>query len=167
MNHNLLFDFQVNKNNNTINIKKEFNADLTLIWDVYTKSELLDQWWAPKPWMNKTKSMDFREGGMWHYAMVNPQGQTNWCRLDYLTITIQKTFSALDAFCDEEGKWNEQFARTKWEIKFIESENKTLVDSLLSFDSLIVLETVLDYGFKEGATAGINQLEALIETLKK
>jgi PhnB protein len=125
MTSNLLFDFVVYKGNNTINIKKEFDADLSLIWDVYTKSELLDQWWAPKPWTNKTKSMDFREGGMWHYSMVSPEGQTNWCRLDYITIETKNSYSALDAFCDEEGKLNEEFPRTKWKLKFVETDNKT------------------------------------------
>jgi uncharacterized protein YndB with AHSA1/START domain len=167
MNSNLLFDFVVDKDNSTINIKKEFNANLSLIWDAYTKSELLDQWWAPKPFINKTKKMDFREGGMWHYSMTDQNGQSHWCRLDYLTISAQESYSALDAFCDENGKLNEEIPRTNWEIKFTENEGSTLVDSLLTYNSLSDLETILGYGFKEGAMAGINQLEELIETLKK
>jgi uncharacterized glyoxalase superfamily protein PhnB len=80
MNPNLLFDFSVNKDSNTINVKRQFAADLPLVWDAWTKPELLDQWWAPKPFRNKTKSMDFREGGAWHYAMISPENITHWCR---------------------------------------------------------------------------------------
>ncbi len=69
MNPNLQFDFIVNKENNTVNVKREFAADLQLVWDAWTKPELLDQWWAPKPYQTKTISMDFREGGMWLYYM--------------------------------------------------------------------------------------------------
>ena len=50
MNNALQFDFIVNKENNTINVKREFKAAPAKVWSAWTKSELLDQWWAPKPW---------------------------------------------------------------------------------------------------------------------
>lgn len=54
MNNDLLFDFTVNKTTKTVFINREFAADLSLVWDAYTKQEILDQWWAPKPWASKT-----------------------------------------------------------------------------------------------------------------
>ena len=78
MSTNLAFDFSVNKETNTITVKREFAAELSLVWDAYTKSEILDQWWAPKPWKARTKTMEFREGGYWHYAMVGPAGEEHW-----------------------------------------------------------------------------------------
>ena len=59
----LQFDFTVDKENNRIYVSREFNASLALLWDAWTQPEILDLWWAPKPYQNKTKSMDFREGG--------------------------------------------------------------------------------------------------------
>jgi uncharacterized protein YndB with AHSA1/START domain len=44
MNKNLAFDFLVNKENKTITIKREFEANVALVWDAYTKSEILDLW---------------------------------------------------------------------------------------------------------------------------
>ena len=58
MNTNLLFDFTVNKETNTIHVKREFAANLHFVWDAWTKPELLDLWWAPKPYRTVTKSMD-------------------------------------------------------------------------------------------------------------
>ena len=43
MNSNLLFDFTVNKENNTIQITREFNANIELVWQAWTTAELLDQ----------------------------------------------------------------------------------------------------------------------------
>ena len=43
----LLFDFTVDKATNTIHVTREFAADLDLVWDAFTKSEMLDQWSAP------------------------------------------------------------------------------------------------------------------------
>lgn len=92
MNENLLFDFSVNKENNTISVKKEFAASVAMTWDCWTKPELLDQWWAPKPWRAETRSMDFTEGGRWHYAMIGPEGDQQGCLFDYERIDLHKSF---------------------------------------------------------------------------
>ena len=83
MNSNLQFDFTVNKENNTVNVIREFAADLELVWEAWTNPEILDLWWAPKPYRTETKSMDFREGGMWLYAMISPENVKHWCKNDY------------------------------------------------------------------------------------
>ena len=90
MKNNLLFDFRVDKYTKTVFVDKEFAADLSLVWDAFTKKELLDQWWAPEPFQNKTKILDFREGGMWHYAMISPENKMHWNRFDYEKIEVQK-----------------------------------------------------------------------------
>ena len=43
-------DFTVDKTTKTVTFSRKFDADLSLVWDAYTKQEILDQWWAPKPW---------------------------------------------------------------------------------------------------------------------
>ena len=75
MNNHLLFDFTVDKATKTVFITREFAAELSLVWDAFTRLEILDQWWAPKPLQSKTKIMDFKVGGRRFYAMVWPEGQ--------------------------------------------------------------------------------------------
>ena len=50
MTNDLLFDFTVDKTTKTVFVNREFAASLSLVWDAFTKQEILDQWWAPKPW---------------------------------------------------------------------------------------------------------------------
>jgi uncharacterized protein YndB with AHSA1/START domain len=57
--NNLLFDFTVDLDAKTAFIKREFAAELPLVWDAFTKKEILDQWWAPKPWAFQDKSDEF------------------------------------------------------------------------------------------------------------
>ncbi|GJM28432.1 MAG: hypothetical protein DHS20C17_10670 [Cyclobacteriaceae bacterium] len=97
------FDFLVDKEKNTITIKREFAANRQLVWDCYTKSDLLDQWFAPKPFTTKAKSMDFSEGGHWHYAMIDPDGTEYWGWTDYTKIDPIDYYETLDAFSDSEG----------------------------------------------------------------
>ena len=59
----LQFDFIVDKSTNTVLVTREFDAELPLVWDAFTSKEILDQWWAPKPFESKTKVMNFEVGG--------------------------------------------------------------------------------------------------------
>lgn len=168
MNPNLKFDFTVNKENNTVNVKREFAANLELVWEAWTNPEILDQWWAPKPYQTRTKSMDFREGGMWLYEMYNTESENqqecHWCKNDYHKIEHQKMLAGLDAFCDENGRVNTELPRTLWTNEFNEQEEKTLVTITAKYDSLTDLEKIIGMGFKEGFTMAMENLDRYIET---
>lgn len=112
MKSNLLMDFTVNKENSTVIVKREFAASISSVWAAWTERELLDQWWAPKPWKARTKSMDFKVGGQRLYAMVGPEGEEHWALADYKSIRPTTNFKFLDAFCDNEGNINKDFARS-------------------------------------------------------
>ncbi len=163
MNNNLLFDFSVNKENNSIHVKREFAANLELVWDAWTKPELLDLWWAPKPYQTKTKSLDFREGGFWLYAMVGPDNSVQWCRADYKKIEPLKSFTGLDAFCDEQGIVNTDFPTALWTVAFHQNQQSTIVDIVIAYESLADLEKYIELGFKEGFTMALGNLDQYIE----
>ena len=162
MKSQLLFDFTVDKENKTIMVKREFNADLHSVWKAWTTAELLDQWWGPQPWRAETKTMDFREGGYWLYAMVGPEGERHWARADYISIVVEKYIRIMDGFCDEHGTLNPAFPQNIWENTFTEKGEIAIVECKLSFEKLEDLETIIAMGFKEGFTVGLNQLEQLL-----
>lgn len=89
MKSDLFFDFSINKENNTIVIKREFDANLEQVWQAWTKTEFLDRWWAPKPYRVETKTLNFTEGGVWLYAMVSPENEKLWCKADYQKIEFK------------------------------------------------------------------------------
>src|SRR3954464_5009315 len=102
MKNNLLFEFIVDKPSKTVFVNREFDADLSLVWDAFTKQELLDQWWAPKPWASKTKVMDFKVGGRRFYAMVGPEGQEHWSVQYYTSISPTTNFKMSSVFADKD-----------------------------------------------------------------
>lgn len=163
---NLVFDFIVDKSNNTVTVVREFAADRPLVWKAWTTAELLDQWWAPYPWKANTKSMDFREGGRWLYNMTGPEGEVHWSCADYEKIETEKMFSGLDAFCDENGNINTDFGRSQWTNTFSEEDGTTKVTIKIQFESLKNLEQHIEMGFKEGFTAGLENLDALLAKLQ-
>lgn len=163
---NLQFDFLLDKEKNTITIKREFAADRQLVWDCYTKSELLDQWFAPKPFTTKTKSMDFSVGGHWHYAMIDPEGQEYWGWTEYTKISPIDFYETLDAFCDSEGNLNTDLPKAEWHVQFSDKGENAMVETTVTYKSLADLEAVINMGMKEGLESTLEKLDKLLPTLK-
>ena len=162
MNKSILFHFDVDKQNNKIKVERFFNAPIDLVWAAWTEPDILDLWWAPKPYMTITKHMDFRPGGRWHYYMLSPEGIKHYCLFDYEVIRPNQYFSGIDAFCDENAVMNDTKPRVNWSSDFTENGDTTLVNIELLFESLEDLETIIQMGFKEGFTAGLENLDHYI-----
>ena len=164
MSNNLLFDFTVDKSKKTVYINREFDAELSLVWDAFTKQELLDQWLAPKPMTCKTKYMDFRVGGKRLYAMVSPEGQEHWAIQEYTSITPKTNFKMYNAFADKDE--NPELPGSEWDHTFSEQNDITKVSITIFNESLERLERIQD-GFTQGMKMSLSNLENLLATLSQ
>ncbi len=165
--NNLLFDFTVDESTNSVLITREFDAELSLVWDAFTKQEMLDQWWAPKPLVSKTKVMNFEAGGRRFYAMVWPEGQEYWGVEKYTLINPKTSIKYLASFTDKNENINAELPTSEWELNFSEQNGITKVSISVYFESLEELQKMIEMGFKEGFTMTINELENLLSTLNK
>jgi len=159
------FEFIVNKEAKTATINREFAAELSLVWDAFTKQEILDQWWAPKPWASKTKYMDFKVGGRRFYAMVSPEGTEHWSLQEFTSISPKTNFKMLNAFADKDE--NPDLPGSNWDLNFSEQNGTTKVSVIIYNESLERMEKMIEMGFKEGFTMTLNSLEDLLATLSK
>lgn len=164
-NDNLLSDFTLDKNTKTVIINREFAAELSLVWDAFTKPEILDQWVAPKPWTSKTKYMNFEVGGRRFYAMVSPEGQERWSIQEYTSITPKTNFKMYNTFADKEE--NPELPGSEWDYTFNEQNGKTKVRITIYNESLERMEKMIEMGFKEGFTMTVDNLEKLLATLSE
>jgi uncharacterized protein YndB with AHSA1/START domain len=165
MSNNLLFDFTVDKSTKTVLITREFDAELSLVWDAFTKAEILDQWVAPKPWSSKTKHMNFEVGGRRFYAMVSPEGHERWAIQKYISITPKSNFKMFNAFADADE--NPQLPGSDWDYTFSEQDGKTTVHITIYNESLERMEKMIEMGFTEGFKASMVNLENLLAALSK
>jgi uncharacterized protein YndB with AHSA1/START domain len=161
---NLLFDFTVDRSTKTIHITREFAADLDLVWDAFTKPEMLDQWMGFNSWRHETKEMDFREGGRWLHAMISPDNVARWSLAEFDKIEPKSSFSSRNSFCDENGNpLNKGFSLTRNSFKA--GTEITTVHIEKTFDNLSTLEMMASGGFKEGTAAGYANLDEYLLTL--
>lgn len=147
-------------------VKREFNAEIPMVWKAWTEPQHLDKWWAPRPWKNETKSMNFTNGGNWLYSMQGPAGEKHWAKMNYNNIILHKGYDAVDAFCDEEGNENLELPGSNWEIRFTGEAEVTNVDVMITFASTEAMEMTVQMGFKEGFAMAHNTLDEVLEALK-
>ncbi len=164
MNNNLLFDFTVDKPAKTVFITREFAAAHSLVWDAFTKAELLDQWTAPAPWTAKTKYMNFEVGGKRFYAMVSPEGQERWSIQKYTSISPKTNFKMSNAFADKDE--NPELPGSEWDYNFSEQNGITKVSITIFNESFERMEMLLE-GFRQGFTLTLKNLEELLENLSQ
>lgn len=165
METNLLFEFTVNKPEKTVYITREFDAELSLVWDAFTKKELLDQWVAPKPWSSKTKYMNFEVGGRRFYAMVSPEGMERWAIQEYTSITPKTNFKMYNSFADADE--NRELPGSAWDYHFSEQNGITKVSITIVNESLARLEKMIEMGFEPGFKMSIDNLDELLATLSQ
>jgi uncharacterized protein YndB with AHSA1/START domain len=162
--NNLLFDFTVDLDAKTAFIKREFAAELPLVWDAFTKKEILDQWWAPKPFASKTKAMNFEVGGRRFYAMVGPEGWERWSVQKYTSISPKTNFKMMNAFADESE--NVELPGSDWDLSFSEKDGTTTVSITIKNESRERMEKMIEMGFKQGFSACLQQLDEVLVTSK-
>ena len=163
----LLFDFKVDKASNTIYITREFAADLDLVWDAFTKAEILDQWMAPKPWRLKTKEMNFREGGRWLYAMISSENVARYSLVEFIKIEPKTGFTTRNSFSDENGDAiNTGFTFSLTTNSFKTEAGKTTLQIVKKMSSLSELEQfIAGGGFIKGMEMNMRNLDELLLTL--
>lgn len=149
--------------NKKIYVVRDFKAPVELVWKAWTTPEILDQWWAPKPWKNITKIMDFRVGGMWLYSMVGPQGEQHWSRTDYTAINPTQSFAGIDIFSDEHGTIIASLPTTNWHIAFESTPEGTRVNVINTFDREEDMLKLIEMGFEGGFNMGLQNLEDLLD----
>ena len=149
--------------NKRITISKHFNVKPEAVWQAWTKKEILDQWWAPKPWRAETKKLEFKEGGSWQYAMIGPKNERSDGKFTYTKIIAPKSFEGTDSFTDEKGFVNENLPQVNWRCEFRTSGAGTDVKVTLTAKAIPDLEKLLEMGFEEGFKMGLGNLEEYFE----
>ncbi len=161
MENNSKTEFVTDLQNKKVTITRAFDAPLENVWRAWTEKDLLDQWWAPKPFISKTKVMDFKVGGRRFYAMVSPEGQEHWSVQKYTSISPKTNFKMMNAFADKDE--NPQLPGSDWDVNFSEQNGTTKVYVIITNESLDRMKMMIEMGFVQGFTATLELLDGLLK----
>jgi uncharacterized protein YndB with AHSA1/START domain len=148
---------------NSILVSRLLDAPVGKVWQAHTDSKILDQWWGPAPWRAETKTMNFKKGGYWLYAMVGPENQRQWGRTNYLDIDPHKSIDIEDIFTDENGNQDNNLPASKGQLSFSKTGNGTRVEFKMIYPKRTDLEKIVDMGFEQGISTCYDQLDGLLK----
>jgi uncharacterized protein YndB with AHSA1/START domain len=144
-------------------VTRAFDAPLEKIWRAFTQREILDKWWAPKPWGIETRTLDFKPGGIWHFFMFDQAGTRYWWRVDYLTIDLQRAITTTGGPSDENANFTGGLPSMQRLTEFAAGPRGTVVSITIQFENESDLEKMAGSGMLEGTAAVFNNLEELLE----
>jgi uncharacterized protein YndB with AHSA1/START domain len=84
-------------------ISRTFDAPRDLVWKAWTSAEALAQWWGPKGANIRVIKLDFRPGGIFHYAMAFQPGHDMYGRFIYREVVAPERLVFVNSFSDAEG----------------------------------------------------------------
>ena len=145
-----------------IAMTRVFDAPRRLVFDAYTKPELLKRWaGGPPGWNLAVCEVDLRVGGAWRWVIEGPDGQRMGLGGVYLDVVPPERLVSSEAY-DE--PWYEGEATSM--IVLVERDGKTTLTTTVRYASKAVRDGVLKTGMSQGFAAGLDRMAELLASLQ-
>jgi uncharacterized protein YndB with AHSA1/START domain len=144
-----------------VRMEREFNAPRRLVWDCYTKPELIRRWGGGPPgWELTVCEMDTRVGGAWRRVMKGPNGEEMGFGGVIQEVVLHERIVSTEKF---DQPWYEGDAVST--IELTESGGKTTLVMTVRYASQEIRDAVIKTGMSGGVEAGFDALAALVQSL--
>ena len=138
-----------------------FDAPRQLVFDAYTKPELLQRWLTGRP--DHTMpicEVDLRVGGAYRYVWRGPDGMEMTSRGVFREVVVPERVVVTERF---EPTWYEGEAVNT--TTFVEQGGKTTVTLTMQCASKEVRDGILKCGMERGVAFSFDQLEDMLASL--
>lgn len=158
------------ENENELVIEKIFEVPRERLFEMFTKSEHLENFWGPRGWELIHSSMDFTENGEWFYGLQDTdsspenEGMESWRKTVYEEIIIPEKIVYIDYFTDKSSEINRELPIAKAVITFEElDENRTILKSQTEYQSGEELKKLVEAGLLQGVAETWDRLSDYLE----
>ena len=139
-------------------LTRVFDAPRRLVWDAFTKPELLKRWFGPRGWSLVVCEVDLRVGGGFRFMLRGPGGQNMGMSGVYREIAAPERSVHMESFDDYPGE-------SQVTAVFAEQEGRTSLTATVLYPSKEVRDIVIQTGMEHGAAESYDKLaEVLAET---
>ena len=136
-------------------LTRVFDAPRNMVFDAFTKPELLKRWFGPRGWNLVTCEVDFRVGGKWRFILQGPDSRKMGMYGVYREIDAPKRTVHMESFDDFPG---ESQVTSVW----IEQNGKTTLIATVLATSKEARDAVLESGMEHGAAETYDRLAELL-----
>ena len=143
-------------------ITRTFNAPRTLVFDAFTKPELLKRWlFGPDGWTLDVCEVDLRVGGHYRYVWRRHDGFEMGMGGIHREVVPPERIVSTQLF-DQDWTGGEAIGT----IVLTEHNGKTTLTNTLLYSSREVRDAVLKTPMDKGMGAGYDRLEAMLPSLQ-
>jgi uncharacterized protein YndB with AHSA1/START domain len=140
---------------------RAFDAPRTLVFDAFTKPELVRLWLlGPPGWSMPVCEIDLRVGGSYRYVWRHEKGQEMGMGGVFREIVPPERIVSTEKF--DQAWYPGEAVGT---VTLTEQNGKTTVTHIVAYQSADAREAVLKSPMEEGVAAGYNRLEEVLATL--
>jgi len=144
-------------------MRRTFNAPRTLVFDAYTKPELVRQWLGVFGGNTMSEcEIDLRVGGRYRYVWTLEDGSKMGLGGVFREIVVPERIVATEKF--EEPWYGDEEAQDT--ITFEEKDGRTTLTITVLAPSKEAREQMLQSGMADGVTAGYDQLDEILQALQ-
>ncbi|MDI1321360.1 MAG: SRPBCC domain-containing protein [Algoriphagus sp.] len=87
-----------------LEITRFYNAPITEVFEAFSTSESLKEWWGPKGFDMEVKTFEFEPGGIFHFVLHGPGGFDMWAKWEILEIEAPHLFRFINSFSNPAGE---------------------------------------------------------------
>ncbi len=132
-----------------------FDAPREMVFDAFSKPELLKRWFGPRGWSLVVCEIDFKVGGGFRFVLRGPDGRDMGMRGMYREITAPERSVHMESFDDYPGE-------SQVTAVFTEHEGKTTLTATVLYPSKEVRDIVIKSGMEHGAAESYDKLAELL-----
>lgn len=144
-----------------IRVMREFNAPRALVFDAYTKPELLMRWFGgPDGWSLVSCEVDLRVGGAWHYVTRHVDGMELGFGGVFREVVVPERLVTTERY--DQPWYPGEGLNT---LVLSEAGGRTLFTLTMQYESKEARDLVLASPMESGLSAGLDDLEAFLATL--
>ncbi len=153
---------------NRIFTTREFDAPRDIVFNAFSECELLQKWWGPRTWPVRYCSIDFQNGGEWHYCLQGPEHEDeSWAKAIFTEIRRPEYIAFEDYFSDKDGNINRAMPSSLNHYHFSEDSGKTILNCETVYASEEDVQKVLGLGTIDGLAETFDRLDELLEKISR
>jgi len=136
-------------------LTRVFDAPRNLVWDAFTKADLLKRWFGPRGWSLVVCEVDLKVGGGFRFVLRGPNGREMGMRGVYREIVPPERSVHMESFDDYPGE-------AQVTSIFVEQGGKTTLIATVLSPSKEARDAVIKSGMEHGAAESYDKLAELL-----
>jgi uncharacterized protein YndB with AHSA1/START domain len=138
-------------------LTRVFDAPRRMVFDAFTKPDLLKRWFGPRGWSLSQCEVDLKVGGKWRFVLRSPEGQEMGMSGVWRELQPYDRIVHTESFDDFPGESQVTTVLT-------EKDGKTTLQATVRYASKEVRDAVIASGMEHGAAESYDKLNEMFAT---